>query len=202
MATDLAGYRTALDAVLATAVDAATWTTAIKDQALRQALAEYERHFVYETSVTVTSSGPIQDLSGISAVGDILAVAYPWSEGADFAARQQHWRITADLTICLESATPQAGETLRVRYTKQHAIKDLDAATATTVPDRHQALVSALAASFACVLRSRQLSENPAIPEQAIVSLMAAAQHYRTLAADLLQRVGGAHGATWREIGL
>ena len=39
MTADLAAYRTTVDALLATAVDASTWTDAIKDQALRQALA-------------------------------------------------------------------------------------------------------------------------------------------------------------------
>ncbi len=48
MTADLAAYRTTVDALLATAVDASTWTDAIKDQALRQALAEYDDHFVYE----------------------------------------------------------------------------------------------------------------------------------------------------------
>lgn len=202
MASDLAGYRAALDAILATEVDASTWTTAIKDQALRHALMEYDRYFVYETTFTVASSGATQDLSGISALRDILAIAYPWVEGADFATRQQCWRMVADQTISLETATPEVGETLRVRYTKQHAIKDLDSATSTTAPDRHQALVATLAASFACVLRSRQLSENPAIPEEAIASLMTTARYYRTQAADLLQRASGGRDVKWGEIGL
>lgn len=202
MAADLAGYRAALDAILATAVDASTWTTGIKDQALRHALAEYDRHFVYEATFTVASSGAIQDLSSISALRNILAVAYPWSDGADFAARQRRWRMVADQTIYLEAAMPQAGETLRVRYTKGHAIKDLDAATSTTTPDRHQTPVAMLAAAFACVLRSRQLSENPAIPEEAIASLMATARHYRTQGADLLQTVSGEHSVRWVGVGL
>jgi hypothetical protein len=55
MANDLAGYRTDLDNLLATAVDSSTWTTAIKDQALREALAEFNMQLVYETDFTVTA---------------------------------------------------------------------------------------------------------------------------------------------------
>ena len=202
MTADLAAYRTTVDALLATAVDASTWTDAIKDQALRQALAEYDDHFVYETSVTVTSGGAYQDLSSVDALKDIQAVAYPWSDEADFAARQQRWRYAADQTIYVETATPQAGQAMRVRYTKRHEIEDLDAATATSVPDGHQLLLATLAAAFACTLRCRQLSENPAIPEHALAALAGAATHYRTQAAYLLRTARIANNPAWSRIGL
>jgi len=202
MTADLAAYRTTVDALLATAVDASTWTDAIKDQALRQALAEYDDHFVYETSVTITSGGANQDLSSMDALKDILAVAYPWSDEADFAACQQRWRYAADQTIYVETVTPQAGQVMRVRYTKRHAIEDLDAATATSVPDGHQLLLATLAAAFACTLRCRQLSENPAIPEHALAALADAAAHYRTQAAVLLRTARIAYNPVWSQIGL
>ncbi len=202
MTADLAAYRIAVDALLATAVDASTWTDAIKDQALRQALAEYDDYFVYETSVTVTSDGANQDLSSISALKDILSVAYPWSDEADFAACQQRWRYAADQTIYVETVTPQAGQVMRVRYTKQHVIEGLDAAAATSVPDSHQVLLATLAAAFACTLRCRQLSENPAIPEHAFAALSAVAIHYRSQAADLLRTARITDNPSWSGIGL
>ena len=116
--TNLADYRGSIDGILATAVDTSTWTTAIQDQALRSALAEYDEHFAYETSLTVSATGHEQDLSSIAALKDVLAVAYPWTAGACLAARQQRWRYVADQTIYVESVEPRAGDVLRVRHTR------------------------------------------------------------------------------------
>ena len=67
---DLAAYRTTVDAVgdrrRCVDVDGCH-----QDQALRQALAEYDDHFVYETSVTVTSGG-VPDLSSVDALRTFL----------------------------------------------------------------------------------------------------------------------------------
>ncbi len=198
----LADYRTSLEQALVTAVDASTWTDALKDEALRLALAEADAQLVYECDFTVTENAWVQDLSGISALREVLAIAYPWQDGADFAAQQQHWRVVADHTIYVEMDAPQAGEVMRVRHTKLHTIQGLDAAAATTVPDRHQTFVVMLAASIACTLRSRQISENPAIPEQALAALGAAARDYRRGAADLLHGVGAGDGVRWPGVGL
>lgn len=202
MTADLADYRESIDAILATAVDSSTWSTAIKDQALRSALAEYDEHFTYEASLTVSSTGREQDISSIAGVKDVLAAAYPWTDGADFATRQQRWRYVADQSIYFEGVEPHAGETLRVRYTKAHTLKDLDSAAATTVPDRHRQLLATLAASYACTLRLRQIGENPAIPDQAAEVLAEVSGRLAAAAGHLFVRARSAEPVAWQEIGL
>ena len=202
MTADLSDYRDAIDAMLASAVDASTWTTAIKDQSLRFALSEYDEHFTYETSLTVSTTGYTQDISSVTAMKDILAVAYPWTDGADFATRQRRWRYSDDQTIHFEDMLPSSGEVMRLRHTKAHAIKDLDSATATTVPDRHQQLLAALAASYACVMRLRQVGENPAIPRDAREVLEATSRQFAETASRLFTRARAAQPAVWLEIGL
>ena len=202
MAAELSDYRSSIDAILATAVDASTWTTDIKDQALRLALAEYDEHFTYETSFTVTVAGSEQDVSSVSGIKDVLAASYPWTTGADFATRQQRWRYSADQTIYFENMTPSVGEVVRLRHTMAHAIKDLDAAASTTVPDRHQQLLSTLAASYACFLRLRQVSENPAIPERAAHTLDRVSRQLADAASRMFTRARSSQPATWLELGL
>ena len=198
----LANYRTLLDQILATAVDDATWTDAIFDQALRLALANYNDRFVYETSFEVLTTGYSQNLSTISALRDILAVAYPWSDGASFASLSRRFRTTADLTVYFDGCQPADGEFIRVRHTKQHTIDDLDSAAATTVPDRHATLLATYAASHACRLRRRQLSENPAIPDYALAALTTAATDLYIQATDLLRTARIADNPSWQFIGL
>ena len=204
MAT-LADYRTDLDNLLATAVDGATWTTALKDEALRQALAELDGHLVYETTVTIASSGYEQSLSAISDVIEVLAVAYPWTEGGSFAPdawAAVRWRRLGPASIVFVGVQPQAGELIRVRYTKQHRIQDLDGAAATTAPDLVRRALARGAAAYACELRIRQLSENPAIPGEAPGLLRRLADGWRTEFLDGITRAQSRRAVAWPGIGL
>ena len=88
----LTDYRSDLDNMLATAVDASTWTDAIFDQALCMALDTLNPLLVYETSFMVVSAGYEQDLSTISELGSVVALAYPWQEGSGFAGALATWR--------------------------------------------------------------------------------------------------------------
>ena len=198
----LADYRDLLDDILATAVDDATWTDDIFDQAIRQALEAYNDRFTYETEFTVTDTGRTQDLSSITALRDILALYYPWTDGAALEPRRRRHRITADHTVYFEDCEPAAGETILVRHTVQHAIDDLDSATATTVPDRHATLLATSAAAWACHLRRRQLSENPAIPDRALAELTALAAQFQIDATALLRSARVAHNPSWSHFGL
>ena len=200
--TALAGYRTHLDNILATAVDSSTWTTAIKDQAIRHALTAYDDRFTYETSFTVAVTGYQQDLSGITALRDILAVAYPWSDGASFVQLSRRFRTVADLTVLFDDCQPAKDEVIRVRHTINHKIKDLDSAAATTVPDRHATLLATYAASWACHLRRRQLSENPAIPDHALAALTAYATQFHIDATELLRTARIGENPAWQHVGL
>lgn len=198
----LADYRTRLDNILATAIDSATWTTAIKDQALRHALESYDDRFTHETSFTVTTAGYDQDLSGITALRDILAVAWPWDDDADFHRLMRRFRTTGDQIIRFLDCEPAVDDVIRVRHTINHAIKDLDSAAATTVPDRHATMLATYAASWACHLRRRQLSENPAIPDHALAELTSLATQFHIDATALLRNARVADNPSWSHVGL
>lgn len=200
--TTLIDYRADLDGWLATAVDAATWTTALKDAALRLALREYDARLVYETSLTVTTAGAQQDVSAIDGLDEVLALAYPWQEGADFAAHTICWRYAGDQTVLVEEVTPQVSEVIRVRHTRGHTIESLDGAAATTVPERHRLLIGLAAAAWCCELRRRQVSENPAITEDAAQVLAGLAEHFRKLFQRGLARAQTGGVLRWAGMGL
>jgi len=200
--TTLTDYHADLDGLLATAVDAAAWTPALKDAALRLALREYDARLVYETSLPVITPGPEQDLSGIAGLDEVLALAYPWPEGADFASRTVCWRYVRDQTVLLEGVSPQAGQVIRVRHTVAHTIEALDGANATTVPERHRSLVGLTAAAWCCDLRVRQVSENPAITEDAAQVLADLAEHFRTKAQQWLSRAQTGGVLRWAGVGI
>lgn len=202
MANDQASYRTLIDEILGTAVDTSTWTTTIKDDGLRHALKEFDRLTVYETSFTVVTTGEEQDLSGITSVDNILAAAYPWTDGASFKDRQQYFRITDDQTLYFEDYEPIADQVIRVRYTIQHAIKDLDSAAATTVPTRHERTIGLLAAAQCCVVRYRQISENPAIPRDALLALRVTASQLSDEARELITTLRPSTSPRWSDVGL
>ena len=202
MTETLAEYRILVGSILATAVDSATWTTAIIDDAVRHALTLYNRFPIYESTFTVTAAGSDQDMSDITDLDEILAVAYPWSDGANFAERMRRTRDIADQTVYFEDCAPAVDDEIRVRYTKQHTIEDLDSASATTVPERHARIVALFAAGHACVERYRQLSENPATPTQALDAMRFAASQYMDEARDLVASHRRAVNPQWSGIGL
>lgn len=198
----LADYRNDVGNVLASAVDSSTWTTAILDQALRLALGELNDQVVYEEDFTVAASGYEQDLAGISALNNIVALAYPWVEGGDFGACLARWRRVGTNKVYFEQTEPQAGETIRVRYTQVHAIEDLDNAVATTVADQHEDLVCLWAAAYACDVRVRQISENPALPRDAKQHLNAVAVVFRNRAEQIIRAVPPVGMIRWGNYGL
>lgn len=200
--TVLADYRSDVGNLLATAVDAATWPTALVDEALRRALGELNVLLVYEASFTVTTTGYTQDLSSLTAINAVLAVAYPWHEGWDFARYLATWRLVGPNTVYFSVAQPAAGETIRVRHTKLHTIQDLDSAAATTVPEVQRGLVGLWAAAFACDLRQRQISENPALPPDAGKQLAGVATRYRQRAQEMVSHVPPLGRLRWGNLGL
>jgi hypothetical protein len=204
MAFALTDTRSDIDNLLATAVDSSTWTTAIKDEAARQALRQYDDLPVYEASFTVSSAGEAQDLSSLTDLKQVLSLAWPWSDGAHFDSLLVRWRYTTDQTVYIEDGEPAVGDLIRVRYKKLHRLNNLDSAVSTTVPDRHRLLLALLAAAWACELRIRQLTENPAIPTEAIRHLGDLAQRLRIEAQERsrsVQTLPGA-GISWSTIGL
>lgn len=195
-------YRADLDELLATAVDGATWTDAIFDAALRRGLALYDMRRVYEGDFTVTNPGHAQDMSSLADLNEVVALAYPWQDGAKFDQQAVRWRSIGDQTVMLAGYAPQVGEVIRVRYTRRHCIEGLEGATETTVPERHRLVVGLAAAAYACDLRRRQLSENPAQPASAVATLEKLAATFRADFFRYLHLIQPSDVVAWAALGL
>lgn len=202
MANDQASYIASLDLTLATAIDASTWTDAILIDALRQALAAYDRTVVYETSFTVTTAGYTQDLSGMTALLEIKDIAWPWSSGLSYNQIRRKYRYYDAHKIDMTPAYPAVNDVIRVRHTKIHYIKDLDSAASTTVPTRHAHLINLAAAAWACTLRIRQMSENPALPKSSIHDMERMAATYRDQFIEALADINPTPTPAWSYYGL
>jgi hypothetical protein len=129
-------------------------------------------------------------------------VAYPWQEGWDFGGHLATWRVVGPNKIYFTRVEPAVGDTIRVRYSKLHVIEDLDSALATTVPTIHRTLVGLWAAAYACDLRVRQISENPAIPRDAANVLRRVAADMRVRADKALSHIPPLGRLRWATIGL
>lgn len=202
----LADYRTDVANLLASGVDASTWTTALLDESLRLALFDLDALLVYETSFTVVTTGYEHDLSTIPALRAVLAVTYPWTDDSEWAdlyyRMHQRVRFIAPATVRFESVEPVAGEVIRVRYSLHHKIENLDGAAATTVSPIHRPLVALLGAGAACELRYRQVTENPAIPLEAGRRLWQMAGRYRERAGEVMSRLAPIGRLRWGSVGL
>jgi hypothetical protein len=198
----LTDYRADVVNLLATAVDASTWTTDLLDGALRSALHDLDALLVYETDVTVATAGYEQSLAAITDLLAVLSLAFPWVDDGEWLVLQPQWRFIAPATVRFENVKPAAGEKIRVRYSKQHKIQNLDAAAATTVSDLHRGLVGLLAAGWACEMRYRQISENPAIPVQAGAHVWTAAGRFRDRAGEGMSRLAPIGRLKWGSVGV
>lgn len=193
MTLALTDYRSDVYNQLAAAADASKWTPAMLDDALRLALNELNTQLVYETSFTVTVAGFEQDLSGITAINAVLAVAYPWVDGAEFGHCVTPFRFTGVNQIYFTNAEPAVDEVIRVRYSKLHTIQNLDSAAATLVTDAHRALLGLTAAAIACEMRYRQAGEQ---------YLLNAAEVFRRRAQEALSHVPPLGRLRWGSLGL
>lgn len=202
MANDLAEYIANLDLTLATAVDASTWPDALLTEAIRQGRNAYNRATVYETSFTVTTAGYNQDLSSITDLLDIHAIAYPWQDGLNFSTYVVPWRFYDHLKVYFNHDRPAVTEILRLRHTKLHHIKDLDAAASTTVPAIHSRIVNLAAAAWACLLRQRQITENPGLPRDAYAGLAKLHNEYMDQFYAALHALRPSHNPSWPTYGL
>ena len=100
--SDLTGLRTSLGMLIGSAIDAATWTPALLDEALRNGLRTYsERGPISETSFLVTTSGSQQDLGSIAQLYNIVGLAWPWSTNADFERLAVRWRLIDQQSVYL-----------------------------------------------------------------------------------------------------
>jgi hypothetical protein len=201
MALTLADYREQMRGVLATALDASTWTDALLDAGLRSALL-YLAERLPPVEVTLTCvAGRTQPLTALPDLLTLAAVGWPWDD-AEGVWRGVRWRWVGSAAIHIESGVPVAGDGLRLRYWRRLTVSGLDGATATTLPDRHADLVATGAAGYALLGRVRQMGENPAVPKAAAATYVQVAGALIAQFSDGCRLLDGtASTPAWPQIG-
>lgn len=157
-ALDLAGYRTAVQEDLDD-TGAAVWTTTEIDRAIKRALREYSRHHPYrlDTVVTLSAAGREVDLASLT---DLRGVERVWwdydsSDPGDLPDWCEFEMRLGQKLFLFTEAEPESGDKIRVYWWRYHTIKDLDSATATTVPADDEEVIICGAAGYAAMEKAR-----------------------------------------------
>lgn len=160
MATTLTTLRARVAARLVDAGNA-VFSTATLDEALRTALAEYSAAWPATADAVLTLPGAGREiaLDALEALSAVLDVWWPYDSSAAAEAwppaRAAGWRLAWDdarpllVLSALEGAPPQAGDELRLWYTRAHTVQDLDGAAVTSVPPAHTSGLVTGAAGYA-----------------------------------------------------
>jgi hypothetical protein len=155
MPLTLLDFRARLAARLVDAAHA-DWTAATLDEALRAALDDYTLAVPHTAETLLTLPGPGREiaLDGVDGLLAVLDVAWPYAPTALEAPRPAGWRVWWDdarpvLMLEGRGGAPQAGDLLRLWYSRPHTIQDLDAAAVTTVFAHHASGLVTGAAGYA-----------------------------------------------------
>lgn len=165
-ASDLAGYRSA---ILASLLDTGTkYNTTTLDEAIRRALNDYTRAFPDFTTaeITLAASSRRVSLTSQTDLISILHCLHPYvSTLTDIYERERedyviNWVAGVPVLFFKDNPMPKTGEKIYLEYAKPQKIKDLDAATATTVRLDHKQILVSGAAGFSATIRSQMLNES------------------------------------------
>jgi hypothetical protein len=149
----------------------AIWSTDVIDEGVRLALDQYNlvKPLNMETVITLPGDGREIALSGVTGLLNVLDVWWPYdSDAADETwppNRVRGWRLWWDDNQALlfleitEGSQPQTDEELRLWYSKQQTIQDLDAAATTTLRDDHESIIVLGGAGHAAMSRTVDLIE-------------------------------------------
>lgn len=148
---DVTELRAETRAVLAALPTDAALDDAALDQALREGLAMLDELLPPAEETLPAGGGPTLSLDPLPDLRHLLAVAYPWTPGADFAQRCRPFRWVDRRAVAFAAAAPAAGEPVLVRYQRAHRLAGLDGAEAGTFPERAREALALAAA--ACALR-------------------------------------------------
>lgn len=163
MATTLAALRDRVEQVLADSGNA-IWSTDDMDEAIRRALHEYSQVRPQQVIGTLTLVADGRELSTATLTG-ILDVREIWCDytaaDPEFPPNIRPFEYWPDSQIIYVTGSyePQSGDVCRVFYTLMQALKDLDAATATTFPDDDESIIAGGAAGYAATSRAVDLAE-------------------------------------------
>ena len=162
MANDLATLRDRVEQILDDAANA-KWDTNALDEAIRQALHAYSEHLPRRAiaALTLTAAGREIDLSSLAPYRTIERVWWDYDEDSpDHPPRWRDFELWPGHVLYIDDAgEPAAGDVVRLWYTLDHTLEDLDTATATTFPDPHATLIAQGATGFAAVSRNVTVQE-------------------------------------------
>ncbi len=165
LSTSSSNLATIRDRVEARLQDAsnARWSTDDLDEAIRTALEQYSKYKPAEAlaTVNVTTAGREIDISSLT---DPLRIDNVWwdydSSDPSFPPNFRQFEIwPGDILFIDDREIPQAGDVVRIYYTKMHTIEDLDSATETTIPLDDEGTIVTGACHFATHSRSLELTE-------------------------------------------
>jgi hypothetical protein len=168
--TALAGIRDRVEVMLQDTGNA-IWDTDVIDEAIRQALDQYNdvNPLHMETVITLPGDGREIALSGITGLLNVLDVWWPYDSDATSETwppnRVRGWRLWWDdaqplLFLEIEDGSqPQTDEEVRIWYAKRQTIQDLDSADSTTIRGDHESLIVLGAAGHAAMSRAVDLVE-------------------------------------------
>lgn len=135
-------------------------------EAFRQALSDYSMVVpqVKEYLFTVITTGRDQALTAIVDALYFIGIIYPYTSTApDVLTKDlQFYSTLGGPTIHFSGDTdtvPIAGQQILVKYAASHLIKDLDSATTTTLPVKHEDIFALGAAAHAMTIRMQTIIE-------------------------------------------
>lgn len=166
--TTLATFRSRIRAML---IDASgtIYADATVDEALRQALAEYNNALPLERETVLILPGDGREiaLNGIADLRAVTDVYWPFDSLYEPWPPNQvkgfyvFWDDTQPVLYLnqIDGDGPQQDDELRLWYATNHTIDGLDSATETTIPKEHTSLLVAGAAGHAALMRTVDLTE-------------------------------------------
>lgn len=173
VALTLAQYEARIAAFLMDATYAIFSTTLI-DESVRLALHEYSvaNPLAVETVVVLPGSGREIALDSLGEILGVHSVRWPYDSSVaevwppNDVLGFRVWWDDARAVLFLntrDAAQPQAGDELRLWYSKPHMIQNLDSAAATTIPAPHESVLCIGAAGFCAFARATDLSETTGV---------------------------------------
>jgi hypothetical protein len=137
------------------------------DEAIRWALHRYSEVNPDKTiaSVTLSAAGREVDISSITDYIEVLRVWWDYDSRPTqtWDEHPPRWRDfelwPGDVVYVNDAGEPQSGDTVRIWYTRQHAIHGLDSASTTTLPTDAETLIVAGAAGYCA---QERVQEDPA----------------------------------------
>jgi hypothetical protein len=185
MATTLATLSARVAQILADSTNQ-VWVTADLTEAIRRALHAYSAANPLKKITTLTLTTATREIS-TSAITDAIAIDEAWipytaatPEYPPYKRPFRYWKDSAILYI-MGQYKPAKGDVARIFYSALQTIKDLDSATATTVPAAHETVICEGAAAHAAASRALDLAEQVTVDRDAVARLTTWASNQLTI---------------------